>query len=241
MLGVSHETDCCLGSRSGGTLHIFVSCYQSETSGWVPAASHWVARPDTTCLSAAARVWPWQLCIDHLEGDSAVCVFFFALALIIIALAQAGAAEHQLDVSVQPNATVCVCVCGWSPLALLPSHFWLQPLSITPMTTRPRHKFPFLETPRDYETTQRFVFLHITCLQEIWVQSRKAACVWYVCAASLNWNKDLQLYFYLCWHGHHPYLSGALGFISEISQNDAQSFSYNAADTEQQLCDTYWT
>lgn len=68
----------------------------SETSGWVPAAYHQVARPDITCLSAAARVQPRQLSADRFEGDSP----------LLAALAQARAAEHQLDASAQPNAAV---------------------------------------------------------------------------------------------------------------------------------------
>lgn len=122
MLGVFHETGCCLGSHSGGTLHIFVSCYQSETSGWVPAASHRLSCPDITRLSAAAWVQPWQLCIDHLKCGSAAFLF----SALIVAQAQAKAAECLLVISGQPNATVL----AWSGIASFPFQLRLQPLSI---------------------------------------------------------------------------------------------------------------
>lgn len=123
----------CPSWHSGGTLHIFVSCYQSKTSGWVPAVAHRVVCPDTTCLSAAAMTalyrpsWGWR------------CSFSFLSSLH----------WHRPDL---PSIGLTfprnqMRLCGWSLLALLPSHFWLIPLLITPMTTC--HKFPLLETPRN--------------------------------------------------------------------------------------------
>lgn len=65
-------------------------------------------------------------------------------------------------------------LCGWSLLALLPSHFWLQLLLITSMTTGPCHKFPFTCETKTLRNHNCFVFPRITCLLEIRGQSRKA-------------------------------------------------------------------
>lgn len=60
-LGVSHGAGCCLGSRSGGALHIFVSRYQSELSGgWEPsptgssvlAQAAYLPQPERHCDSS---------------------------------------------------------------------------------------------------------------------------------------------------------------------------------------------
>lgn len=104
MLGVSHETDFWLGSRSGGALYKFVSSYQSETSGWMPAPSHRVACPDTTCLSASAWAQPWQLCIDYLKGDSAG--FFFSSPLSSLHWHRTELQSISLTFLWKPNATV---------------------------------------------------------------------------------------------------------------------------------------
>lgn len=136
--------------------------------------------------------------------------------------------------------------CGWSPLALLPSHFWLQLLSITPLITRPCHKFPFLETPANCETTD-VLFSHIsTCLQEM--QPRNAAilrlCLVCLCCFHQLKKKDWHLYFYLsrqtpsvavgCFHFWDPSEWHVCRLISTVF-----SFSISHWDNVQQLCGTY--
>lgn len=70
MLGVSPESGCCLGSRSGGSLHIFVSCYRSELSGgWVPSPTE-----------SSVLTWPAYLLHPERGCDSSpgwLCCFLF--------------------------------------------------------------------------------------------------------------------------------------------------------------------
>ncbi len=149
--GVFYETYSCLGHPSGGTLHIFVPCYQSEMSGWKPASSHRLACPDITCLSAAARarqrqLWerPWQAWLS----------FFVSCSHHRIGTVSLSFLGNRMQ------------LCRWSWLALLPSHFWLQPLDYAyddlsaPQVSFSRHA-------NKSWRCRGFVFPHITYLQEI--------------------------------------------------------------------------
>lgn len=214
----SHETDRCLGSRSGGALNIFVPCYQSETSGRVPAASHWAACPDITRLSAAARVRPWQLCIDHLEGDSAA--FLFSCHCI-------GCTESAWRF----RATKRYCVVVLAGIASFP--FLTSTALDRAYDDSSTPQVSFSWNAKTLRNCRGFVFPHITCLQETWVQPcQTSASGTFVLLPSIE-KRIYSFYFYLSRHRHRPWPSGALGFISEMSQNDAQSLQmyFNKQDS----------
>lgn len=120
-----------------------------------------------------------------------------------------GAAEHQLDISVKPKATV------WSASAGIASFPFLTSIALD-------HGYDDSTVPQ-VSFSRKVLFSHVSPVY----RKSNSTCVrlgiWCVCAASLNCKKDLQLYFYLSRYGHRPWLSGALGFISEITQNDAPS------------------
>lgn len=142
----SPEASCCPGSRSHGTLHVFVSSYQRETSGSLPAASHLLLCPDSTCLSAAAWAQPSQLCAAR---DSAA---FFILSFKSFILVITSAQHHQADMW-KPHRC---CVVGSAGTASFPLLYLTTLISL--LTTL----FP------SQETTE-VVSLFTTCLQEIWV------------------------------------------------------------------------
>lgn len=181
MLGVFPETDCCLGSHSGGTLHIFVSCYQSETSGWVPAASHRLACPDITRLSAAAWVRPWQLCIDHLMCGSAAFLFSCSHHCT-------GSGHSCRQSACHFWATKCCCDgLGWQ--CFLPiSEFNRSRSRLWRLVRTASFFFGSCEATK-------VLFSHISPVYKKSEPSLEMPCNWYVCAASFNSKKDLQLYF----------------------------------------------
>lgn len=199
----------------------------SEWDVWVGASSvaHRVVCPDTTCLSAAAWAQPWQLCVGHLERVTLLFFFvFFALFLFSLSLvsASAVAVERQLDVFAKPNATVWLVCAGIASFPFLNS---TAPWSRLWRLVRAA-SFLFLDAPRTCETSEVLFSQHVTCLQEIWVQSRNLVSGMFV-PPPLNSEKDLQLYFYPSRRRRRPWLSGALGFISEIAHNDPQSVQTN--------------
>lgn len=144
--------------------------------------------------------------------------YFFPFSSLAIALAQAWTSVQQLDISVQPNATVWLMSAGIASFPFLTStaldHAYDD-------LSAPQVSF-LLKTPRNCKTTE-VLFSHVSPVYRKSESSRLRPGIWYVCAASLNCKKDLQLYFYLSCHRHHPWLSGDLGFISEMTQTDAQS------------------
>lgn len=100
----------------------------------------------TTCLSAAA-------CMSAaLYRPSQVWLYCFFLSPLCTGRGQ----SCSISLAFLWNQML---LCGWSLMALLPSHFWIQLLLITPMTTLPCHKFPFLAMPSNCKTTDVFFFL----------------------------------------------------------------------------------
>lgn len=100
--------------------------------------SHRVICQDTFFLSAAAWGQLWQLCLQ-LHG------------------CRQNAAKHQHRWHLWNHLRPC----GWSPLAFLPSFFWLEPLSISLATSRAAAEFPFfLSGAERKKKPQRFRLLH---------------------------------------------------------------------------------
>lgn len=119
----------------------------------------------TTCLSAAA-------CVSAaLYRPSQVWLYCFVFFLSSL---------HWRRTELQNTSSTLLwnqtLLCGWFLMALLPSHFCIQPLLITPMTTLPCHTCPFLAMPRNCKTTDvSFPTYHLFTGNQSSVTQRPAA------------------------------------------------------------------
>lgn len=108
----------------------------SERDVWVGASLVPLNPVLTWACYECEPVQPWQLCLCA-AGVWLCIVLFSALD------------GYTSAVCVKPYSTVRSVSAGIGSFTLL--------LSITPVKTRPSHKFPFLARPRDYETTDVLV------------------------------------------------------------------------------------
>lgn len=176
----------------------YICVLLSEWDVWVDASSVPLGRLSWQPAYLLQPVWV-QLCIDHLKCDSTAFFFFSPLCSGI---------GSQLDVSLKPNATVWLVSDGIASFPFLNSTALNHAYDDSSLP-----QISFSSNAKKLQNYRCFVS-HISPVYRKSELSSITPGIWYVCGASLNWEKDLQIYFYPSWHTHLQWL--LVSFLSSL-------------------------